>query len=554
MGELLTYFSITGLVNAILSLGLALYLTFTSWRVRIAKYLVYLCLALGAWSTGYFLWQISVTESVALFWSRALMMGAIFTSISFLHLVIVFLELDKKRFYKKLLITLYIPSFFWVFANFTPYFVSGVEQKMFFKFWPTPGFLYHPFLLLFGFQTAYASFLLYRAYKKSVGIIKKQTFILLLGITLTFIGGSTNYFLWYNIPIAPWGNGVASIYAILSVYAIMRYQFLNVKVVSAEIFAGAFLVMSVVDALLSGTQPEFIFNSIIILLVGLFGFILVRSVKKEVKQKEELAILAKSMEQANLRLQELDKQKTEFLSIASHQLRTPLSILKGYIELIQDGAYGKPTAKMIQILTDMDSSNERLVKLVDEFLDISRIEQGRTKYSYEESDIGEIVSSVVKELKDRATNKGLGISWKVPAKKLIVYMDLEKVRHVVFNFIDNAIKYSLKGEILVVLEMVEGNCVVRVKDTGIGFNKVDQANFFQKFYRGENVKGTNVNGTGLGIYVCKKFIEMHGGEVWATSKGLGKGAEFGFSIPIKAGKQKQPSDEVENQVLPVIKK
>lgn len=114
----------------------------------------------------------------------------------------------------------------------------------------------------------------------------------------------------------------------------------------------------------------------------------------------------------------------------------------------------------------------------------------------------------------------------------MVYCDEEKIRHVVFNFIDNAIKYSEVGNIKVELYPENNGAAVRVRDNGLGFSKIDGANFFQKFYRGENVKGTNVNGTGLGLFVCSKFIEAHHGKVWAHSEGLGKGAEFGFWIPL----------------------
>ncbi|OGH76887.1 MAG: hypothetical protein A2469_03920 [Candidatus Magasanikbacteria bacterium RIFOXYC2_FULL_40_16] len=253
--------------------------------------------------------------------------------------------------------------------------------------------------------------------------------------------------------------------------------------------------------------------------------------KYEVKQREKLSKLAQSLEVANLRLQELDKQKTEFLSIASHQLRTPISIIKGYIELIKDGVYGKITEKTRKILSDVDTTNERLEKLVDEFLDVSRIEQGRTKFVFEVKNINDLVTSVVEELKGMAKSSGLEIDWKPGDEKIDVCMDEEKIRHVIFNFVDNAIKYTKEGTVSVSVEREGEGVNVKVKDTGFGFDKVDEANFFQKFYRGKNVEHTNVNGTGLGIYVCRQFIEKHKGRVWAKSAGLGQGSEFGFWIP-----------------------
>lgn len=532
MGETFTYFAVTGLINAIVSLGLALYLAITSWRVRIAKYLIYMCLALGIWSTGYFIWQISITHDTALFWTRFLMAGAIFTSISFLHLVMVFLGYDKDKFYRNLLILLYIPCFVWEILNFTPLFVADVVPLLQFEFWPIAGPAYLPYLVVFAVHLSLAFGLLYKRYKHSFGLEKKQAMMLLIGISLTFGGGITNYFLWYKIPIAPWGNGLAAFYSIMAVYAIMRYDLLNARVVVAEIFTGALLILSFINVLLSEKQTEFIFNIVILMIMTVFGVMLVRSVRQEVKRREEVTKLAKSLEQANLRLKELDQQKTEFLSIASHQLRTPLSIIKGYIELIKDGAYGKTTLKMVKTLDDMDASNERLVKLVDEFLNISRIEQGRTKFDFKQCDLRETISSVVKELKEKADEQNRKIVWVPRSTECGANIDEEKIRNVVFNYIDNAFKYSDRGEVKVFLESEDDGWNVIVRDSGLGFGKVDGANFFQKFYRGNNVKGTNVNGTGLGLYVCRKFVEAHSGKVWAKSGGLGKGSEFGFWIPL----------------------
>jgi len=318
-------------------------------------------------------------------------------------------------------------------------------------------------------------------------------------------------------------------------YAILRHGLLNISIIATEVFifgTELLLLIPVFDFdKISNDSSRYILDVFIFIFASVFGYLIIKSVKKEIFMRQEIAQLAKSLEQANLRLKELDQQKTEFLSIASHQLRTPLSITKGYIELIQDGAYGKIGAKLNSILNDMDTSNERLVKLIDEFLDVTRIEQGRTKFVFEKKDIKDVVESVVKELHPKAEQKQMSIKTSLNTNKTVITFDEEKIRHVVFNFVDNAIKYSEKGVIQVVVEEENGGLSVKVQDTGIGFDKVDGANFFQKFYRGENVKGTNVTGTGLGIYVCRKFVENHNGRVWATSTGLGKGSEFGFWIP-----------------------
>lgn len=526
-------FPFFALLNAITSVVLAIFLLFSNHRSKTTWLLIFLCLATAAWSFPYFLWQIAVDADSAIFWCRTLMFGAIFTSIAYLHLVTVFLGLDKIKFYRVVLLIYYLFSFLWVGINFTPYFVAGVYSVSYFKFWPIAGPFYLPYLVSFISQFIYASYLLFRALKKAKGPFRVQIILLLTGLLIAFVGGSTNYPLWFGINIPPWGNGVVSIYVVLTVYAIMKYKFLDIKVISAELFTGLLFVVLLLNAFLSNGVLEFILRISAVVVVSILGLLLVRSIKKEVGRREEITHLAHSLERANIRLQELDKQKTEFLSIATHQLRTPLSILKGYIELIMDGAYGKVTPKIAHVLKDMDASNEHLVKLVDEFLDISHIEQGKIKFVYKDGDINKIVGDVVKDLREKADAIKRKIVWKENHDLVLISLDEEKIHHVVYNYIDNALKYSGKGSVEVRLEKKEGGIVCRVKDRGVGFEKNDEVNFFQKFYRGENVKGMNVNGTGLGLFVCRKFIEAHNGRIWARSRGLGKGSEFGFWIPLK---------------------
>lgn len=406
---------------------------------------------------------------------------------------------------------------------------------------PVPGPGIPIFLLDFVGLFIVSFIILIFKYKKAQGLDKIKQKYFLFGVIISFslmalttvifvvvLKTSAMVFLGPIYPVVL----MASIF-----YAIVKHQMFNIKIFATKALVIMIWCILFAKIFLSTDPSEMRMDIFIFVLMIILGILLTRSVNREIDQKERLVKLARSLENANLRLQELDRQKTEFLSIASHQLRTPLSILKGYIELIQDGAYGKVGTKVKVILGNMDESNERLVKLVDEFLDISRIEQGRTKFVFEQKDMNKLIDSVVKELDQRAKDKGLEIVWKPEKGVVDVCMDEEKVRHVVFNFVDNAIKYSLEGKIKVWVEKEKDGLAVRVKDNGIGFEKTDQVNFFQKFYRGANVKHTNVGGTGLGIYVCRQFIEKHGGVVWAKSEGLGKGGEFGFHIPFNFDKK-----------------
>lgn len=313
-------------------------------------------------------------------------------------------------------------------------------------------------------------------------------------------------------------------------YLIVRYKIFNIKLFGAQALMFGMVILIGSQFLFIQNPINRILNGVTFVLVSVFGYLLVLSVKKEIHQREEIATMADSLETANLQLKELDQQKTEFLSIASHQLRTPLSVCKGYLELIKDGAYGKPSSELYKVLDNLEISNERLIKLVDEFLNISRIEQGRVKYTFSPFDISQITDGVVEELKERAQEKGLVLIYKNPGP-IIINIDEDKIRHVIYNFVDNAIKYTPRGNVKIFVEKDKTGIIIRVKDNGLGFGRQDQVNFFQKFFRGANTSGTNIEGTGLGLYVCRRFIEKHEGRVWAESAGLKKGSEFGFWLP-----------------------
>lgn len=403
-----------------------------------------------------------------------------------------------------------------------------------------------------GYWTFFAVFFLYYggalakfAYRlpKTEGLLKHQSRLILVGATLTVIsGGYFNILLpspfLQNFHYIHLGPLFSLALVILVGYAVARYQFMNIKALVTELYAiSLFLIMA-----FTMFFPDFLaslyFRVGLLISVMLFSYLLIRSVLREVDRREQVTTLARDLQDANSRLQELDRQKTEFLSIASHQLRTPLSILNGYLGLLEEGGYGQPPPEMKEIFKNMDESNTRLIKLVDEFLDITRIEQGRTKFYYAPHDMNDIVESCVKELSQRAEQKKLTLVWNRDYFPHMANVDDEKIRHGIFNFIDNAIKYSEHGSIVVKLETRDGGLVFTVTDAGLGFEDHDRLNFFQKFYRGENVQGTNVNGTGLGLYVVSRFIEAHGGRVWAKSPGLGRGSEFGFWIPFDREKRK----------------
>lgn len=500
-------------------------------------------LGIAGWVLPMFLYRAHVFGYV-IEWARLLYVMSTFTSVTFFYFTLVFPNEKVKRWVKY---ALFAETLAVIGLLLHPtLIIKGVTVMQHSEDIILWGPLYPVFSSHISLFFLAGFYVLYKKWKKAKGILKRQIANIFWGYFFASnLAMTTNLILpWFGYFELNWlGQFFSTIVAVFTTYAILRNRLMDIKIIATEGFILTLNLFLLFQVILSNTASALILNAVIAFAVICVSYLLLISVRQEVRRRQEISHLAESLEKANKRLKILDRQKTEFLSIASHQLRTPLSIIKGYIELITDGAYGKIQKKMKTVLTDMDQSNERLVKLVDEFLNISRIEQGRTKYSFDYHDMNQLIESVVKELTDRAKNAGLRISWKANAKASDIYMDDEKVRHIVFNYIDNAIKYSGKGTIKVFTTMEDRGISVRVVDEGMGFGPEDEAAFFHKFYRGKNVEGTNVNGTGLGIYVCRQFAEAHGGHVWAHSPGPGKGSEFGFWIPKQRTKVHDMTEE-----------
>ena len=340
-------------------------------------------------------------------------------------------------------------------------------------------------------------------------------------------------------------------------YLIVKYQVLNIKLASAQA-----LIFTI--TILIASQFFFVRNSVNVVLTGVtltlvvgFGWWLVRSVKQEIKQREEMEQLArelaeankrrerinKELEQANRKLKKLDEAKSEFISIASHQLRTPLTAIKGYGSMLLDGDFGElKEQRQRDAIEKMFISNNRLIALVENLLNVSRIESRRLRFDFKKQQLEALVSESVAILQKTAENAGLYLKLEKPASSArnnradkplpAVYMDDEKIRQVALNFIDNAIKYTRTGGITVSLFAENSSVVCKVADTGIGVSETDKSRLFQKFTRGKDAFLVNTEGTGLGLYVAQMMVNSHRGKIWVESDGAGKGSKFCFSLPV----------------------
>ncbi|MCK5332518.1 HAMP domain-containing histidine kinase [Candidatus Parcubacteria bacterium] len=224
------------------------------------------------------------------------------------------------------------------------------------------------------------------------------------------------------------------------------------------------------------------------------------------------------------KIKEVNQMKDEFMSIASHELRTPLGAIKGYTSLILEGSFGKISDKgMKKGLERIMISAERLDTLVNDLLDVSRIEQGRMKTDNKNIQAEPIIQEIISQLEVTAKQKGLKLKYEKQKNKLpLIIADNEKLKQVLINLIGNSIKYTEKGTVKITTIIKNNKLEIKIIDTGIGMSAEDQKNLFEKFHRVQNEKTCKITGTGLGLWITKKIVELMNGKIYIESmEGIG---------------------------------
>ena len=232
------------------------------------------------------------------------------------------------------------------------------------------------------------------------------------------------------------------------------------------------------------------------------------------------------------REKQIEKMKSEFVSIASHQLRTPLSAVKWTLHMLLDGDLGKITLEQREFLEKTYKSNERMITLVNDLLDVSRIEERKYLYKPILTEIENIVETVISSSMQEAKRKKVKLKFQKSKKRMpYVKIDVEKIKLTIQNLLNNAINYTLPGGMVIVsLKQLKKEIEFRIQDTGVGISKDQQHRVFAKFFRGANVMRMETDGSGLGLFIAKNIIKAHGGKIWFKSE-ENKGSTFWFTLP-----------------------
>jgi signal transduction histidine kinase len=242
------------------------------------------------------------------------------------------------------------------------------------------------------------------------------------------------------------------------------------------------------------------------------------------------------LEQAREQAEQASRTKSQFLASMSHELRTPLNAIIGYTELMADGTYGELSEEMLEVLKRLEANGRHLLGLINDVLDLSKIEAGQLVLELSDYRIQDIAQTVRSTLEPLAVDKKLAFKIEVPTELPPGRGDGRRLTQVLINLVGNAIKFTDAGEVAIKAEANNGSFHVSVRDTGPGISPADQAKLFQEFQQADNAITRKKGGTGLGLAISKRIIEMHGGRIWVESQ-PGQGSRFAFTLPVTIERQ-----------------
>lgn len=522
------YYSLSLFLGGIIAIASGLLVFFS--KARKLEHVIWLMLSVSTaiWSFGYYSMIIAVNHEAAFLSDIVLHVGASF--IPFFYFFFIVTICGKYEKYKKIILSLLPVSI--VLALITPsnLFVTDVYQKGPFAFAPNAGPLYAPFTVYFFSMVTGALIILYLKIREAPREETLRLKYILWSSLAGFIGGSSVFLLTYNVYLPPFPILLFTFYPLIIAYAILKHNLFDIRIITAQLLTATIWIVLLFRTVLANTVEESVISGIILALTVVFGVWLVKNVAKEIEQRERIEKLATDLEAANKRLTELDRQKSEFVSFASHQLRAPLTAMKGYGSLLLEGDMGELPKAAREGIERIFESTKTLTNIVDDYLNVSRIELGTMKYTFETLDMKTLVEDVIGELRPNIEKKGLTFTFHAQnnGTDYRVTADRDKLKQVVANLIDNSVKYTPSGSVAVTLEYDHAvrKIVFKIKDTGIGIDPETLPHLFQKFSRAGNAGKVNIKGTGLGLYVAKQIVEAHHGTVRAESAGEGKGSSF----------------------------
>ncbi len=488
---------------------------------------------------------LSDSESRAIFFDRLGYIGVVFIPITIYHLGLAVSKIERK----KTLIIGYLLSILFLLLSQTNYFVSDIYRYS----WGvhTQARLFHNlFILYFVIYIGMFFEKIYSYRNRAKGVEKAQANYILVAFFILNLS-SLAFLPAYGINIPPFTYLFAVVCVLILTLAITKYHLFQMKMILTELLVGIMGAILVAVPFWMPSITLIILTSLVFALFCIFGYCLIIAIREESRRREEAEMVAvkehelrQNAEELTENLKHLDRAKNQFLLSTQHHLRSPLSVIQGYLSMIGEGSYGKLPAKAKDKVDVSLDATKKLICIVDELLDVAHFQMNKGVAFKEPVDAVKLVENIVADLGKTAQTKKIYLRFNPPAALVpMINVDPRGIREAIYNIIDNAIKYTQEGGVTVVVAAESGKLRISVADTGIGMNEKDRQGLFGRtFERGEKAKTVNANGKGIGLYLASQMIASNGGNIRAWSEGWGKGTEFTIELPMGSGNSQNGLD------------
>ncbi len=529
------FYQIVALFN-LMTCGLMYMIIMTKYNTsKVHKTFCYFAFSVFLWAFCYFFWQISTNSQIALFWCRALMVGAIFIPSTYFHFSVHVIEQYEK--YKHYVKWSYFASLILLILNFTPLFVYDVRPRLIFPYWPTAGITFASYIALYVFEPTFALFLLIKNLDKMEPYTRKRFKYLYWGTLIGLAGSLTNFPLWYDIPILPWTNGLVSVYFFLVTYSIVRYQLFDVRIAINRSLVYTVLVTTVTliyfmsiyalerlfqdfvgysSFLASLTSATAIAISFIPLRNTIQVFIDTYFFKGSVTQiVQENEMLRREVAQA-----EKSKAIATLASGMAHEIKNPLTAIKTFAAHLPEKR--SDVAFVEQFSTIVGKEVNRIDDLVHQLLEFSR----PAALDIKEAEIHNIIEELLSLLRNQLKDKNISVKKDFVRKTVYINLDESRIKQVFLNVLLNGIDAMLSGGELTIKTRIHlDRLELTFMDEGVGILKEDIYQIFDPFFTRKD------NGTGLGLAIAKGIIQEHKGTILVKSE-VGVGTSFIIDLPL----------------------
>lgn len=554
-------YAVSGLINGITAISLGLLILIRGWRSRVNKLFTLMTFSYAIWAFSYWQWLSSYNLINASLWLHLSSIGSVFIPIFFFHWILILIDQDKRR--RLTLIFFYFEGILCLFLNSSNLFINGFDHKLFFEFWPNAGSLYWIYIVgIYIIPVLYGLLLLLRTYwSTSSSILKHQIIYIVTATIIGFGGGITNFFLWYNIMIPPYGNFLVVLFPFLLSYAVLKHHLFNIKVITVELSVFALWIFILVRTILVNNVQELLIQGGLLVVAIIFGLVLIRGVLREIKDRkkikglaDELKTLNSSLEQkvteqtkevrvayeiekkARRDLEKLNDSKNQFIMITQHHLRTPVTTIDWELESMLAGEYGSITPELKTAIIDTQTAAKRLTHIIDDFLNIAALKAGGSILNLSRRSLKPAIVDILEELKIDIARMHITFTYshnETDWPELSI--DYDKMREILLIVMENAVKYNCdRGSITISTKTSDDQFEISIKNSGIGITSEEAEKIGSAlFYRGSSARVANPTGMGIGLSVVKVIVRAHHGTFSIKSSGKGNGAKVTITLPLK---------------------